>query len=184
MGNPNTNWPQRGHQLKHLIIHDENPDVTPNPDKRSLQQLIMSLSEDEFKRITQLLSKTPNLTPNEFRNFLLEEEGRQAALGMGPKARFQKSGTDKVAGEGEGQGKHCNNCRKNGHSDDKCWLLSPSRCNACGKVGHGEDKCWKAHPELAPIWYRLWPLKQNKSEGQGKSKGKPPKVCCLPAEDD
>ena len=157
--------------------------MVPNPDKRTLQNLVMKLSEEEFKRITELLSKTPNLTPNEFRNMLLDEEAKQAALGIGPKARSQKSGTDKVAGGGESKGKHCNNCKKAGHDEDKCGLLSPSRCSGCGKVGHGEDKCWKAHPELAPIWYRIWPLKQDNAETKEKRKDKKAKVFFLRVED-
>ena len=136
-----------------------------------------------------MLSLTPNLTPNEVRNMLLDEEKKQAAVAKGPDAHapFEESGMHgkgyKLAGGGEGEGRHCDNCKKDGHSEDKCRLLYPelsnkSACSACGKGGHGEDECWKLHPERVPAWWKRNPLKQNTAEAKGKDKGKA-KVCCL-----
>ena len=172
-----SSWPNRGHRIKHLILHDEKVDVVPNPDPRSLQKIVMSLSEEEFKRITQLLSATPNLTPNEFRNMLLDEEKKQAALAKELNARSEASGT-----QGKGD-KYCNECKKHGHREDRCWLLHPDLsgkplCSGCDNVGHGEDQCWKSHPERAPAWWKRNPLKQNTAEAKGKGKGKA-KASCL-----
>ena len=185
-----SSWPNRGHRIKHLILRDEKVDVIPNPDKRSLQKIIMALSEAEFQRMTQMLSLTPNLTPNEVRNMLLDEEKKQAAVAKGPDAHapFEESGMQgkgyKLAGEGEGEGRHCDNCKKDGHSEDKCRLLHPkppgkAPCSGCGNVGHGEDQCWKSHPERAPAWWKRRPLKQNTAEAKGKGKKEKAKVCYL-----
>ena len=130
--------------------------MIPNPDPRNLVTLVMALSEEEFQRITHLLNLTPNLTPNEFRNMLLEEEEKkkkkkkQAAVTKEPNAPSEESGMQgqgyKLAGGGEGKGKYCNNCKKDGHREHRCWLLrgelsNKRPCSACGKVGHGEDRC-------------------------------------------
>lgn len=171
-----------------MILHDEKPDVVPNPDRRSLQKLVMALSEEEFKRITEKLSLTPNLTPNEFRNMLLEEEAKQAALTKGQNASSEDGqGEDLAGGRGEAERKHCNNCNKSGHSEDRCWLLHPDLptkppCSACGKLGHGEDQCWRVNVKLASAWLQKRLLKQNDAEGKAKSKSNKPQVCCLSVE--
>lgn len=176
-----SSWPNRGHRIKHLVLHDEKPDVVPNPDPRGLPKLIMSLSEDEFKRITQLLSATPNLTPNEVRNMLLDEEKKRGGAAKGRKAPSEENGTqgraEKLAGGGEVKAKPCNNCGKAGHRDDRCRLLHPDLsnqppCSTCKKTGHGNDQCRKSHPERAPVWYRVWPLKQHNADTKGKGKEK------------
>ena len=185
-----SSWPNRGHRIKHLILHDEKIDVIPHPDPRNLQTLIMALSEEEFQRITQSLSLRPNLTPNEFRNMLLDEEKKQAAVAKGPDAHApsEASGMQgkgyKLAGGGEGKGQYCNNCKKDGHREDRCWLLHPELpgkppCSACGKVGHGEDGCWKCNPKFAPAWWKRNPLKQNTAEAKGKGRGKAKASCLL-----
>ena len=171
-----------------MILHDEKPDVIPNPDPRSLQVLVMALSEEEFKRITKRLSLTPKLTPNEFRNMLLEEAAKQATVTKESNAASQDSVTDEVAGGGGRKATYCNNCKKDDHSEDKCWLLQPelSRkppCSACGNLGHGEDQCWRVNVKLAPAWLQKRLLKQDNAEEKGKSKGKKTNVCCLCVED-
>ena len=165
--------PVPGRRRKHLIMHDkkdEIADVVPDEDPRSLHTLVMSLSEEKFQTVTHLLSLTPNLTPNEVRNFLLKEGREKAAVRKGPNAPTEESGTqgqgDKLAGRREREKKFCNNCKKYSHGEDRCWLLHPElsrkpRCGACGKVGHGEDGCWTLCPELAPTWYQKQLKKEN-----------------------
>lgn len=180
-------------RLKYLLNEKtETVEVVPDPDPRSLHALIMSLSEERFQTIKQLLSLTPKLEASEVRNILLEEERKQAAVTKGSKAsseQFGKQGEeDKSAGWGKRKGEYCTNCKKDGHDEDRCWLLHPElstkpRCSACGKVGHGKDRCWKFHPELAPAWLQEQLLEQSKAEnkgtgkGKGKGKGKKPKMC-------
>ena len=161
-------------RLKHLLDKNiETVEVVPDPDPRSLHTLIMSLSEKRFQTITQLLSLTPKLEASEVRNILLEEERKQAAITKGPNASPEQSGKqgeeDKSAGREKRNGKYCTNCKKDGHDDDRCWLLHPELstkppCSACGKVGHGKDICWKSHPEIAPAWLQEQLLEQNKAE--------------------
>ena len=183
-----SSWPNRGHRIKHLVLHDEKEDVIPNPDPRSLQKIIMSLSESEFQRVTQLLSLTPNLTPNEVRNMLLDEEKKQATLAKRSNAPSEENGTQgeggKVAGGGEREGRHCDNCKKDGHTEDGCWLLHPELprkppCSTCGKGGHGEAQCWRVNPKLAPAWIQKRLLKQNNADAKGKGKKEKAKVYCL-----
>ena len=140
--------PVPGRRRKHLIMHDkkvELADVVPDEDPCSLHTLVMSLSEEKFQTVTHLLSLTPNLTPNEVRNFLLKEDREKAAVTKGPNAPTEESGMqgqgDKSAGRREREKK--------------------PRCGACGKVGHGEDMCWKIFPELAPAWYQKQLKKEN-----------------------
>ena len=169
-------------RLKHLLDKKiETIEVVPDPDPRSLHTLIMSLSEERFQTITQLLSLTPRLRASEVRNILLEEERKQAAVTNGPKAPSEQSGKqgeeDKSAGWGKRKGAYCTKCKKDGHDEDRCWLLHPElstkpRCSACGKVGHGKDRCWKFHPELAPAWLQEQLIEQNKAKKEGKGKGK------------
>ena len=177
--------PILGRHLKHLIIQDEEVEAAaevPDPDPRNLHTLIMSLSEESFEKVTQMLSLTPNLTPNEVRDFLLEEDRKQAAVTKGPGVPPEQSAT-----QGQGDkfgGKHCSKCKNHSHGEDICWLLHPElsrkpRCGACGKVGHGEDRCWELNPALAPAWYQKPPLKQNNAEVKGKGRRKKVKVCCL-----
>ena len=158
-------------------MHDkvELADVVPDEDPRSLHTLVMSLSEEKFQTVTHLLSLTPNLTPNEVRNFLLKEDREKAAVTKGPNTPTEKSGTqgqgDKLAGRREKKSKYCNKCKKHSHGEDRCWLLHPElsrkpRCGACGKVGHAEDQCWESHPELAPAWFQKQPLKLNNAEAK------------------
>ena len=167
-----------------MILRDEKPDVVPNPDPRKLSTLVMNLSEEEFKRITEKLSLTPNLTPNEFRNMLLDEEAAQAAAAKRPNTSSEDGqGAELAGGREEGERKHCNNCKKSGHSEDGCWLLHPELptkppCSACGKFGHGEDQCWRVNVKLAPAWLQKRLLKQDNAEEKSKSKGKKSKVCC------
>ena len=138
-----------------------------------------------------MLSLTPNLTPNEVRNMLLDEEKKkkkQAAVTKGAEAPSNESSIQgeggKVVGEGEGEGRHCDNCKKKGHSEDGCWLLHPEiprkpPCSTCGKSGHGEAQCWIVNTKLAPAWLQKRLLKQNNTEANGKGKKEKAKVCCL-----
>ena len=171
-----------------MILHDENVDVVPNPDPRTLQHLVMALSEEEFKRITELLSLTPNLTPNEFRNMLLDEEKKRAAVASGPNEPSMKLGTQGprvgLAGGGEGKGQYCDNCKKEGHHEDQCWLLHPELsgkppCSGCGKIGHEEAQCWRVSPKLAPAWLQKRLFKPNNAETKGKRKDKKANASCL-----
>lgn len=169
-----TSCPILGRCLKPPIIQDETieaVDEVPDPDPRNLETLIMSLSEERFQTVKQMFSLTPNLTPNEMRNILLEEDRKQAA-----QSATQGQG-DKLGGN------YCNECKKHSHSEDRCWVLRPElsrkpRCGACGKVGHGEDRCWGLNPALAPPWYQKPPLKNN-AEAKGRGKWKKVKGCCL-----
>lgn len=68
-------------RLKHLLDEKiEIIEVVPDPDSRSLHTLIMSLSEERFQTITQLLSLTLRLRASKVRNILLEKERKQAAV--------------------------------------------------------------------------------------------------------
>ena len=172
--------------MKHLIIQDEKvepADEVPDPDPRNLHTLIMSLSEERFERARQMLSLTPNLTANEVRNFLLEEDRKQAAVTKGPDAPNEQSATQ---GQGDKLGGryYCSKCKKHNHGEDRCWLLHPELstkppCGVCGKIGHGEDRCWEQNPALAPAWYQKASLKKNNAETKGKGRRKKVKVCCL-----
>ena len=164
--------PILGRHHKHLVAQDaeiEAADEVPDPDPRNLHTLIMSLSEETFHRVTQKFSETPNLTPNEMRNILLEEDRKHATVTKGPNAATEQSAT---------QGQGCNKCKNHNH------ILHPEisrmpRCGGCGKFGHGEDRCWQLHPELTPAWFHKKPLKQNNAGRHGKGKKKLMKVCCL-----
>ena len=177
--------PILGRHHKHLIAQDaenEAADEVPDPDPRNLHTLIMSLSEEKFETVTQIFSRTPNLTPNEMRNILLEEDRKHSTVTKGPNAATEQSTTQ--GQEDKSGGKHCNKCKKHSHGEDRCWLLHPElsrkpRCGWCGKVGHGEDMCWKLNPALAPATYQKPPPKQNNAEAIGKGRRKKVKVCCL-----
>ena len=179
-----SNRPILDRRLKHLIIHDaknESTDVVPDPDPRRLLTLVMSLSEEKFQAVTQMLSHTPRLTANEVRNILLKEERKQDTVMECPNAPSKQSGTqgqgDKSAGRGKRTGKYCYKCKKNGHDKDRCWFLYPElsrkpRCSACGKIGHGEDRCWGLHPELAPVLVQNQSVEHDSAEEKGKGKEK------------
>lgn len=154
--------PILGRHHKHLVAQDaeiEAADEVPDPDPRNLHTLIMSLSEETFHRVTQKFSETPNLTPNEMRNILLEEDRKHATVKKGPNVATEQSAT-------QGQG------------DELADPRMP-RCGACGKFGHGEDRCWQLHPELTPAWFQRQPLKQKKAKAKGREEGKKLKVCWL-----
>ena len=181
-----SNCPILGRHHGHLIAQDakiEPANEPPDPDPRNLHTLIMSLSEERFQTVTQMLSLTPNLTPNEVRNMLLEEDRKHTAEIKGPNVPAEQSATQ---GQGEKSGgkNYCNKCKKHNHGEDSCWLLHPElsrkpRCGVCGKIGHGEDRCWELNPALAPALHQKPPLKQNNAEAKGKGRGKKVKVCCL-----
>ena len=113
--------PILGRHHKHLIAEDaeiEAEDEVPDPDPRNLHTLIMSLSEERFQRVTQMFSLTPNLTPNEMRNILLEEDRKQATVTKGPDVPTKQSAT-----QGQGDkfgGKQCSKCKMHSHGKFRC----------------------------------------------------------------
>jgi len=121
--------------LDHVKVLEERIDATKvelTPDKRTILCLTMALPE-AYRYTTQVWALTPNITADQAKEMLLEEERTQdhndvekTALA----ARFGKQA--KLTGHGKGE---------------------EGNCPTCGKPGHGNDKCWKLHPELVPERY-------------------------------
>jgi hypothetical protein len=169
---------RRIRRLKHLDEEYETAEWVPNPDPRNLLNLIMSLSEERFKEITQLLRLTPKVNGKILREWLLEEEAVVTKDRDAHTEPSDKQGEgDQPAGFKKGKGQYCTGCKKHGHDEDTCPLLHPElstkpRCTECGKVGHGKERCWKLHPELKAAWLQRVLEREGKVEEKGKGKGK------------
>ncbi len=117
--------------LDHVKVLEERIDATKvelTPDKRTILCLIMALPE-QFRYMTQVWALTPNITADQAKEMLLEEERTYHQNDLEATAfaaRFRKQ--VKLTGRRRAEAGY----------------------PTCGKPGHGNDKCWELHPELIP----------------------------------
>ena len=106
-------------------------------DKRSLRTLIMQLSEEELKEMTERWSLRPNMNLKKIRRNLLDEERRRDEQ---RRLRMVREYDDKKASES-----------KDTYEPIARYDGQP-KCSFCGKYGHMDEVCWALHPEHAPEW--------------------------------
>ena len=92
-------------------------------EKRIIIAIMMGLPE-EYQGLVQIWNCMTNLTVEQARIMILEEERRQLNKD-GPKAMSLKTSVD----------------------EDK-------KCPICKRKWHPLDDCWKLHPEKAPDWFK------------------------------
>ncbi|XP_031259421.1 uncharacterized protein LOC116117552 [Pistacia vera] len=136
-------------------------------DRRIVEKVLLSLPErlgakissvGDSKDLTQitLTELVYSLQAQEQRRLLRLEDAGEGAMVATHKEKFIHGGNKRNAGDNKGKEKanvqwnksagikeypSCSYCKKNGHSEKRCWFRPRIQCRACKQFGHIERVC-------------------------------------------